>query len=68
VLSVEAHEDDLREIARRGYEDVATTDRKGQAEAVSLFFAPAPSAPWIAWSSFQNAGEDVTTRSALFMV
>jgi hypothetical protein len=37
LLSVEVHEDDLREIARRGYEDAATSDRKRQAEAVSLF-------------------------------
>ena len=37
LLSVEVHEDDLREIARRGYEDAATTDRRRQAEAVSLF-------------------------------
>ena len=36
-LTVVLHEDDLREIARRGYEDAATTDRKRQAEAVSLF-------------------------------
>jgi hypothetical protein len=39
VLSVEVHEDDLREIALRGYEDAATTDRKRQAEAVSLFIS-----------------------------
>ena len=37
LLSVEVHEDDLRQIARRGYEDAATTDRKRQAEAMSLF-------------------------------
>jgi hypothetical protein len=29
----------LREIARRGYEDADTTDRKRQAEAVSLFLS-----------------------------
>ena len=39
VLSVEVHEDDLREIALRGYEDAATTDRRRQAEAVSLFIS-----------------------------
>jgi hypothetical protein len=38
VLSVEAHEDDLREIARRGCEDAATTDQKRQAEAVGFLF------------------------------
>ena len=36
-LTIDVSEDDLREIARRGYEDAATTDRKRQAEAVSLF-------------------------------
>ena len=39
VLSVEVHEDDLREIALRGYEDAATTDRRRQAEAVSIFIS-----------------------------
>ena len=36
-LSVELHEDDLREIALRGYEGAASTDRTLQAEAVTLF-------------------------------
>jgi hypothetical protein len=33
------HEDDLPEIALRGYEDAATADRKRQAEAVGLFIS-----------------------------
>jgi hypothetical protein len=52
-LMVVLHEDELREIARRGYDDAATTDRRRQAEAVSLFVydvlltgvAPRPVAP-----------------------
>jgi hypothetical protein len=38
-LTVVLHQDDLREIARRGYEDAATTDRRRQGEAVSLFIS-----------------------------
>jgi hypothetical protein len=34
---VEVHEDDLREIAVRGYEGAASMDRTLQAEAVTLF-------------------------------
>jgi hypothetical protein len=36
-LEVDLHEDDLREIALRGYEGAASTDRELQAEAVTLF-------------------------------
>ena len=38
-LSVEVHEDDLREIALRGYEGAASSDRTLQAEAVTLFLS-----------------------------
>ena len=40
VLSVEVHEDDLREIALRGYEGAASSDQTLQAEAVTLYL------PW----------------------
>jgi hypothetical protein len=36
-LTIVLHEDDLAEIAKRGYEGAASTDPKLQAEAVSLF-------------------------------
>jgi hypothetical protein len=36
-LTVVMHEDDMAEIAKRGYEGAASTDPKLQAEAVSLF-------------------------------
>jgi hypothetical protein len=36
-LEVDLHEDDLREIALRGYEGAASSDRTRQAEAVTLF-------------------------------
>jgi hypothetical protein len=36
-LTVVLHEDDLGEIARRGYEGAASTNSKLRAEAVSLF-------------------------------
>jgi hypothetical protein len=38
-LTVVLHEDDLGEIARRGYEGAASTDPKLRAEAVSLFIS-----------------------------
>jgi hypothetical protein len=37
LLTIVLHEDDLAEIANRGYEGAASTDPKLQAEAVSLF-------------------------------
>jgi hypothetical protein len=40
-LEVDLHEDDLREIALRGYEDAASPDRTLQAEAVTLYL------PWV---------------------
>jgi hypothetical protein len=36
-LQVDLHEDDLREIALRGYEGAASPDRTLQAEAVTMF-------------------------------
>jgi hypothetical protein len=36
-LTIDASEDDLRAIAKRGYEGAVTTDRDQQAQAVSLF-------------------------------
>jgi hypothetical protein len=36
-LTVVLHQDDLGEIARRGYEGATTTDRKRQGEAVQLW-------------------------------
>jgi hypothetical protein len=36
-LSVEVHEDDLREIALRGYKGAASSDRNAQAEAVTAY-------------------------------
>jgi hypothetical protein len=36
-LMIDLHEDDLREIALRGYEGAAPTERKLQAEAVNMF-------------------------------
>jgi hypothetical protein len=38
-VTIVLHEDDLAEIAKRGYEGAASTDPKLQAEAVSLFVA-----------------------------
>jgi hypothetical protein len=36
-LEVDLHEDDLREIALRGYAGAASSDQELQAEAVTLF-------------------------------
>jgi hypothetical protein len=36
-LTIEVSEDDLRAIAKRGYEDAVTTDHDQQAQAVGLF-------------------------------
>jgi len=36
-LEVDLHEDDLREIALRGYDGAASSDRELQAEAVTLY-------------------------------
>jgi hypothetical protein len=36
-LTIDLHQDNLREIALRGYEGAASTDRKLQAEAVNMF-------------------------------
>ena len=36
-LEVDLHEDEVREIALRGYAGAASTDRELQAEAVTLF-------------------------------
>ena len=36
-LTIEVSEIDLREIARAGYADAASTDRKAQAQAVAIF-------------------------------
>ena len=41
VLSVVVGEDELAEIARAGYADAASTDRKGREAAISLFLADA---------------------------
>ena len=40
-LTIEVSEDDLRAIAKRGYEDAVTTDHDQQAQAVSLFLTDA---------------------------
>ena len=36
-LMIDLHKDDLREIALRGYEGAASSDRKAQAEAVTAY-------------------------------
>jgi hypothetical protein len=36
-LRIEVSEDDLRQIAKCGYEDAMTTDHDQQAQAVGLF-------------------------------
>jgi hypothetical protein len=36
-LTIEVREDDLRAIAKRGYEGAVTTDHDQQAQAVGLF-------------------------------
>jgi hypothetical protein len=36
-LMIDLHQDDLREIALRGYAGAASSDRELQAEAVTLF-------------------------------
>jgi hypothetical protein len=36
-LTIDLHQDDLREIAVRGYEGAASSDRTLQAEAVTMF-------------------------------
>ena len=41
VLSVVVGEDELAEIARAGYADAASTDRKGREAAVTLFLSDA---------------------------
>jgi hypothetical protein len=41
VLSVVVGEDELTEIARAGYAEAASTDRKGREAAVSLFLSDA---------------------------
>jgi hypothetical protein len=41
VLSVVVGEDELAEIARAGYAEAASTDRKGREAAVSLFLSDA---------------------------
>ena len=40
-LTIEVSEDDLRAIAKRGYEGAVTTDHDQQAQAVSLFLTDA---------------------------
>ena len=40
-LTIEVSEDDLRAIAKRGYEGSVTTDRDQQAQAVGLFLTDA---------------------------
>jgi hypothetical protein len=40
-LTIEVSEDDLRAIAKRGYEGAVTTDRDQQAQAVGLFLTDA---------------------------
>jgi hypothetical protein len=39
-LTIDLHQDDLREIALRGYEGAASSDQTLQAEAVTLYL------PW----------------------
>ena len=41
VLTVVVSEDELAEIARAGYAEAASTDRKGREAAVSLFLSDA---------------------------
>jgi hypothetical protein len=41
VLTVVVGEDELRAIARAGYAEAASTDRKGREAAISLFLADA---------------------------
>ena len=36
-LTIDLHEDDLRQIALRGYEGAASSDRKAQAEAITAY-------------------------------
>ena len=38
-LTIEVSEDDLRAIAKRGYEGAVTTDHDQQAQAVGLFLS-----------------------------
>jgi hypothetical protein len=40
-LTIEVSEDDLRAIAKRGYEGSVTTDHDQQAQAVGLFLTDA---------------------------
>jgi hypothetical protein len=40
-LTIEVSEDDLRAIAKRGYEGAVTTDHGQQAQAVGLFLTDA---------------------------
>jgi hypothetical protein len=39
VLTIVVGEEDLAEIARAGYAEAASTDRKGREAAISLFLA-----------------------------
>ena len=41
VLTIVVDEDELAEIARVGYTEAASTDRKGRETAVSLFLSDA---------------------------
>jgi hypothetical protein len=41
VLTIVVGEDELAEIARAGYAEAASTDRKGREAAISLFLADA---------------------------
>jgi hypothetical protein len=41
VLTIVVSEDELAEIARAGYAEAASTDRKGREAAVSLFLTDA---------------------------
>jgi hypothetical protein len=40
-LTIDVSEDDLRAIAKRGYENAVTTDHDQQAQAVGLFLSDA---------------------------
>ena len=46
-LMIDLHEDDLREIALRGYEGAASTDRELQTEAVTLFLTDTLVGAWV---------------------
>jgi hypothetical protein len=40
-LTIDVSEDDLRAIAKRGYEGAASTDHDQQAQAIGLFLSDA---------------------------